>query len=71
MELFEGSWLVEPAGQGARIAFTARFDLGVPGLAAFLEPVAQRALEENIVELLGSLFADAAPEYTPGRVPTP
>jgi ribosome-associated toxin RatA of RatAB toxin-antitoxin module len=71
MELFEGSWLVEPAAQGACIVFTARFDLGVPGLATFLEPVAQRALEENIAELLRSLFADAAPECMPGRVLAP
>jgi ribosome-associated toxin RatA of RatAB toxin-antitoxin module len=71
MELFEGSWLVEPAVQGSRIVFTARFDLGVPGLAAFLEPVAQRALEENIAELLCSLFADAIPESSLGKVPAP
>jgi len=71
MEFFEGSWLVEPAAEGARIVFSARFDLGVPGLAAFLEPVAQRALEENIVELVRSLFADAAPRFAPGKVPAP
>jgi hypothetical protein len=69
MELFEGSWLVEPAAQGARIVFTARFDLGVPGLATFLEPVAQRVLGENITELLCSLFAGATLECTLGRAP--
>lgn len=66
LESFEGFWRVVPiddmadsAAHGSRIVFWARFDLGVPGLSEFLDPVAERALQENIGELLGSLFPSA------------
>lgn len=62
MQTFDGSWRVETATSGARIVFAARFDLGVPGLEDFLEPVAARALEENVTELVRSLFGEATLE---------
>lgn len=58
MDRFEGWWTVTPTPQGALITFFAAFDLGLPGLAEFLEPVAAQALEENITELIGGLFVD-------------
>lgn len=61
LEAFTGSWTVEPApGGGARVVFEACFDLGLPGLAEFLEPVAERALVANIAEILHRLFGTPA-----------
>lgn len=56
MERFEGWWTVTENPEGTLISFFAAFDLGLPGLAEFLDPVAARALEENITELIGGLF---------------
>lgn len=57
LEVFEGVWAVVADDRGAHVSFTAAIDLGLPGLAEFLEPVAQQALLENIAELIASLFA--------------
>lgn len=64
MEMFEGRWSVIKTATGSRILFEATFDLGLPGLSDFLEPVAARALEENVVELLSSLFSDDDPQIS-------
>lgn len=58
LEVFDGRWTVEPSDGGAAMSFNARFDLGVPGLAAFLEPVAERAFQDNMAELITCLFGD-------------
>lgn len=55
-EQFDGTWEVAPSGTGARVTFTAAFDLGMPSLAAMLEPVAKRALRENIEAILKGLL---------------
>src|ERR1043166_7404089 len=47
LEAFSGSWEVTRAQEGSIVTFSSVFDLGIPSLAAFLEPVAQAALEEN------------------------
>jgi ribosome-associated toxin RatA of RatAB toxin-antitoxin module len=55
----EGSWSISECPSGAELRFEAQFDLGLPGLEDFLEPVAQRALEDNIGELITRLFENA------------
>jgi ribosome-associated toxin RatA of RatAB toxin-antitoxin module len=71
LEVFDGRWTVEPSDDGATVAFNARFDLGVPGLAAFLEPVAERALQDNITELITCLFGDSVLHMdTPNTIST-
>lgn len=63
--VFDGSWHVEPAPDGARVTFSARLDLGIPTLAAVLEPIAVRALVDNTRSLLRGLFgAHVAAEQT-------
>ena len=59
LEAFSGSWEVTPAREGSMVTFCAVFDLGIPSLAAFLEPVAQAALEENVARMFRGLFGDA------------
>jgi ribosome-associated toxin RatA of RatAB toxin-antitoxin module len=59
LALLHGRWLVEPSGDHAVINFELEFDLGLPGLETFLEPVAERALLENMEEIVRHLFASA------------
>lgn len=56
LEVFSGVWEISPADIGCHVNFSAVFDLGIPSLAAFLEPVAQNAIEENISKVLRGLF---------------
>lgn len=56
MERFDGRWSVAAVPGGSRVTFFAIFDLGLPGLAEFLEPVAECALQENIRDLIEGLF---------------
>ena len=56
LEAFSGQWNVIPVDHGCVVTFFAEFDLGIPSLAAFLEPVAQSAIEENVSKVLWGLF---------------
>ena len=60
LDVFSGYWQVasNDDGDGGSVVFCARFDLGIPSLAAFLEPVAQKALEENVEKILNGLFGE-------------
>lgn len=55
LEAFEGEWLVEEEGDGTRVLFRARFDLGVPTLSDMLDPVAEQALRDNVDLILTGL----------------
>lgn len=55
-EEFQGSWVVEPAGPATRVTFEAAFDLGIPSLAPIIDPIAEQALQENIVLILRGLL---------------
>lgn len=59
LALLRGSWLVVPNDDDATIEFELEFDLGLPGLETFLEPVAERALLENMQEIVRHLFDSA------------
>jgi ribosome-associated toxin RatA of RatAB toxin-antitoxin module len=67
IEIFRGAWAVAAHPEGSEVRFDAEFDLGLPGLADFLEPVAQRALEENVREILVRLFATDEAQPRGGR----
>ncbi|MEV6974086.1 aromatase/cyclase [Kitasatospora sp. NPDC093806] len=56
---FSGDWLIEADGEGTLVRFLADFDLGIPTLAAILDPVAEAALRTNIVTILEGLLGDA------------
>ena len=55
---FEGTWTVGPDGAatGAAISFRCSFDLGMPSLAAIVDPIACEALEHNIKLILAGLL---------------
>lgn len=57
-ERFEGTWSVEPAAGGVMVRFTAGFDLGMPTLAAIIDPIAERALRDNLHAILRGLLGD-------------
>ena len=54
--VFTGSWAVEQADGGATVRFSASFDLGMPSLAPMIEPIAERALVDNIHAILEGLL---------------
>ena len=57
--VFDGSWECLDAAQGCEIVFSARLDMGIPSLADALEPIAVRALIDNIVSIVRGLFGSA------------
>lgn len=53
LESFEGAWIVERKDVAlTRVRLTISFEIGIPLLAAMLNPIAQRALNDNCVEML-------------------
>ena len=58
-DVFAGSWTVEQEGDDTRIGFCADFDLGMPSLAAIIDPIAASTLVENIEVILHGLLGGA------------
>ncbi|MFE0251637.1 aromatase/cyclase [Streptomyces sp. NPDC059010] len=56
--VFEGVWRITEADRqdSCRVTFEASFDLGIPSLADLLDPVADAALRDNILRILGGLL---------------
>lgn len=62
---FEGSWRVHQDDESVTVRFTAAFDLGIPSLAAIIDPIATRALTESITSILRGLLGEHnAPSIT-------
>jgi hypothetical protein len=55
LETYTGEWLVEPVPNGSRVTVAANFNIGIPLLAAMLNPVAVSAFEENTRDMLASI----------------
>lgn len=58
LDVFSGSWTVTAAEGGTRVKFVLTFDLGLPSLSGFLEPVAAQAIDENMRTLMRGLLDD-------------
>ncbi|MGW5611624.1 type II toxin-antitoxin system RatA family toxin [Streptomyces sp. NPDC003753] len=54
-ESFGGTWRVEQGTDHVTVRFEAEFDLGMASLAAILDPIAERALIENLQRILSGL----------------
>jgi len=52
---FEGSWRLTPAGDDCLVSFRATFDLGVATFAEVIDPIAEQALRDNILDLVDSV----------------
>jgi ribosome-associated toxin RatA of RatAB toxin-antitoxin module len=59
VEYFAGAWTLEDGNDGCTVRFTADLDLGIPALGSILEPIAERALKDNIRAILNGLLAAA------------
>jgi ribosome-associated toxin RatA of RatAB toxin-antitoxin module len=57
--VFDGSWQCVDAAQGSEVLFSASLDLGIPGLADALEPIAARTLIANIISIVRGLVGSA------------
>lgn len=57
-EKFDGAWTVReaPSGEGCVITFEAEFDVGIPTLRKMLEPIAVRALQDNISQTIRGVY---------------
>jgi ribosome-associated toxin RatA of RatAB toxin-antitoxin module len=55
---FSGAWLLSDSKAGCVIRFVASFDMGVPSISDIIEPIAERALQENIESILRGLLGD-------------
>jgi ribosome-associated toxin RatA of RatAB toxin-antitoxin module len=67
-ETFDGQWSVRRRPVGSEIVFDAQFDLGIPSLAAILDPVAESTLRANILSIVRGLLgtveqAETAPSH--------
>lgn len=56
IEHFSGAWHVHQQAQDSVIEFTSCFDLGMPMLSDMLDPVAEKAIHDNIHSILSGLF---------------
>ncbi|MCA2212158.1 type II toxin-antitoxin system RatA family toxin [Jidongwangia harbinensis] len=54
---FSGYWRAIPGGTGTTVLFEAKFDMGMPSLAELVNPVAERALRDNIALLIDGFAA--------------
>jgi hypothetical protein len=59
-EAFDGSWSVReaPSGVGCVVAFEAEFDVGIPTMRRMLEPIAVRAIQDNISQTLRAVLGE-------------
>ena len=61
---FDGQWSVHQRPVGSEIVFDAQFDLGIPSLAAILDPVAESTLRANILTIVRGLLGTVEPAMT-------
>ncbi len=59
MEVFTGQWTVSSEPDGTVITMEATFDIGIPLLAAMLNPVAEKALRDSCGEIARAVGARA------------
>ncbi|MTD53773.1 type II toxin-antitoxin system RatA family toxin [Amycolatopsis pithecellobii] len=65
---FDGSWQLAQVGEDVTVVFVAAFDLGMPSLAAIIDPIAERALREHTEAVLRGLLGEEI-VFRPHRQP--
>ncbi|HJQ47454.1 MAG TPA: SRPBCC family protein [Amycolatopsis sp.] len=53
---FDGAWQVARVGEDVTVVFVAEFDLGMPSLAAIIDPIAERALRDTMIAIMRGLL---------------
>jgi ribosome-associated toxin RatA of RatAB toxin-antitoxin module len=61
LEVFRGSWFLEPVGDGVRVSLSLEFDMGIPSLAAVLDPIGIQAIESNSRSMLNAIREQRQP----------
>ena len=56
---FVGHWQVDEDPDGAIVTVAADFAIGMPSMAAFVEPIAETTIVENIQAVLTGMFGEA------------
>ena len=59
LKQFDGAWVISEADGGSDVRFTCDFAVGMPAVATLLDPLAERAIRDNIQEILRGLFGEA------------
>jgi hypothetical protein len=59
LEMLQGRWQLDDVPEGCRIKFTCEFDIGIPSLSEFIDPLAKRILRETILGQLREIFGEA------------
>ncbi len=60
LEVFRGSWTLSETADGVNVLLEIEFDLGIPSLAAVLDPVGIQAIHSNSRSMLTAI-SSAAP----------
>ncbi|WP_405884030.1 SRPBCC family protein [Streptomyces sp. NBC_01136] len=55
LEVFRGYWALEPTASGVRVVLEIEFDIGIPSLAAVLDPIGIQAIESNSRSMLAAI----------------
>jgi coenzyme Q-binding protein COQ10 len=60
MAEFEGYWQLQPlTDDTSQVLLSIKFEIGIPMLSEMLNPIAERAVRENSLQMLRSLSAEA------------
>jgi ribosome-associated toxin RatA of RatAB toxin-antitoxin module len=55
LEVFRGSWTLTETETGVNVVLEIEFDLGIPSLAAVLDPVGIQAIDSNSRSMLNAI----------------
>lgn len=55
-EAYSGAWEIHSGDDGPLVRYRASFDLGVPSLSHVIDPIAERALYDNMVLIMTGLL---------------
>ncbi|MFD8498253.1 type II toxin-antitoxin system RatA family toxin [Amycolatopsis sp. NPDC059657] len=61
LEVFRGSWLLSEIEGGVRVSLSLEFDMGIPSLAAVLDPIGIQAIESNSRTMLTAISEQREP----------
>ncbi|MGB7369907.1 type II toxin-antitoxin system RatA family toxin [Erythrobacter sp.] len=57
LEIWRGSWAIIEEGENALVRLEVEFDIGIPSLAATLDPIGIRAIKTNSLQMLNAIRA--------------
>ena len=55
LEIWRGSWAIVEQDENALVRLEVEFDIGIPSLAATLDPIGIRAIKSNSLQMLNAI----------------